>query len=87
MSPDIIVIVTSFTVDKMFEINTFFENRTEIRTFFENRTEICILFENRFEIYSCILFEIFDILPMVDELNIVQIIVQTFFALVNTHCK
>ena len=57
MSPDIIVIVTSFTVDKMFEINTFFENRTEIRTFFENRTEICILFENRFEIYSCILFE------------------------------
>ena len=47
MSPDIIVIVTSFTVDKMFAINTFFENRTEI----------CILFENRFEIYSCILFE------------------------------
>ena len=49
MSPDIIVIVTSFTVDKMFEIYTFFENRTEIRTFFENRIEICILFENRTE--------------------------------------
>ena len=41
----------------MFEIYTFFENRTEIRTFFENRIEICILFENRFEIYSYILFE------------------------------
>ena len=51
------LIVTSFTIDKMFEIYTFFENRTEIRTFFENRIEICILFENRFEIYSYILFE------------------------------
>ena len=44
-----VVIVTSFTIDGMFEIDTFFENRTEIRTFFENRIEICILFENRTE--------------------------------------
>ena len=49
------LIVTSSTIDKIFEIYTFFENRTEIRTFFENRFEICILFENRIEI--CILFE------------------------------
>ena len=40
----------------MFEIYTFFENRTEIYTFFENRTEIytCILFENRTEILSMV---------------------------------
>ena len=48
-------LMTSSAVDKMFEIYTFFENRTEICTFFENRIEICILFKNRFEIY--ILFE------------------------------
>ena len=53
----LILIVTSFTIDKMFEVYTFFENRTEIRTFFKNRTKICILFKNRFEIYSYILFE------------------------------
>ena len=51
------LILTSSAIDKMFEMYTFFENRTEIRTFFENRTEMCILFENRFEIYSYILFE------------------------------
>ena len=58
----------------MFEIYTFFENRTEIRTFFENRIEICILFENRFEIYIYILFEnrteISNILSMADEVTI-----------------
>ena len=43
--------MTSSAVDKMFEIYTFYENRTEICIFFENRTEIYILFENRFEIY------------------------------------
>jgi len=45
------------TIDKMFEIYTFFENRTEIYTFFENRTEIYTFFESRFEICTCILFE------------------------------
>ena len=45
------IIVSPSTIDKMFEIYTFFENRTEIYTFFENRFEIytCILFENRTE--------------------------------------
>ena len=47
----VIFIVSPSTIDKMFEIYTFFENRTEIYTFFENRFEIytCILFENRTE--------------------------------------
>ena len=45
------------TIDKMFEIYTFFENKTEIYTFFENTTEIYTFFENRTEIYICILFE------------------------------
>jgi len=62
----------------MFEIYTFFENRTEIRTFFENGTEICILFENRFEIYSYILFEnrteIPNILSMADEVTVSTIL-------------
>ena len=53
----------SSTIDKMFEIYTFFENTTEIYTFFENR----------FEIYTCILFEngteISKILSMVDGLH------------------
>ena len=49
------------TIDKLFEIYTFFENTTEIYTFFENR----------FEIYNCILFEnITEILSMVDGLTI-----------------
>ena len=33
------VIVSPSTIDKMFEIYTFFKNTTEIRNFFENRTE------------------------------------------------
>ena len=50
------LIVSPSTIDKMFEIYTFFENRTEIYTFFENRFEIytCILFENRTEILSMV---------------------------------
>ena len=46
--------VSPSTIDKMFEIYTFFENTTEIYTFFENRIEIytCILFENRTKISS-----------------------------------
>ena len=71
--------MTSSATDKMFEIYTFFENRTEIRTFFENRTEMCILFENRFEIYSYILFEnrteISNILSMADGVTISTIII------------
>jgi len=57
------LIMASSAIDKMFEIYTFYENRTEICIFFENRseiyilfenmTEIYILFENRFEIYIC----------------------------------
>ena len=52
------------TIDKMFEIYTFFENTTEIYIFFENRFEIYtyILFENRTEISN--------ILSMVDGLSI-----------------
>ena len=45
------------TIDKKFEIYTFFENTTEIRNFFDNRTEIYTFLENRFEIYTGILFE------------------------------
>ena len=48
--------MTSSAVDKMFEIYTFFENRTEIYTY-ENSTEIYIFYENRTEIYIRILFE------------------------------
>ena len=62
------------TINKMFEIYTFFENTTEIYTFFEKRTEIHTFFENRIEIYTCILFknstEISNILSMVDGLTI-----------------
>ena len=47
--------MASSAIDKMFEIYTFYENRTEIYIFFENRTEIRTFFENRIEI--CILFE------------------------------
>ena len=65
------VIVSPSTIDKMFEIYTFFENTTEIYTFFKNRTEIYTFFENRFEIYTCILFENrTEILSMVDGLTI-----------------
>ena len=39
------MIMASSAIDKMFEIDTFYENRTESY----------ILFENRFEIYTCIL--------------------------------
>ena len=66
--------MTSSAVDKMFEIYTFYENRTEICIFFENRTEIYILFENRFEIYiafcSKIGPKISNILSMADEVTI-----------------
>ena len=69
-----VLIITSSAIDKMFEIYTFYENRTEICIFFENRTEIYILFENRFEIYlafcSKIGPKISKILSMVDGLNI-----------------
>jgi len=41
----------------MFEIYTFFINRTENYTFYENRTEIYTFYKNRTEIYFCILFE------------------------------
>jgi len=55
----------------MFEIYTFFENRTEIYTFYENRTEIYIFYEKRTEIYFCILFENrFEILSTADEVII-----------------
>ena len=65
------LIASPSTIDKMFEIYTFFENTTEIYTFFENRTEIYTFFENRFEIYTCILFENrTEILSMVDGLTI-----------------
>ena len=46
----IVLIVSPSTIDKMFEIYTFFENRFEICNFFENRTEIYTFFKNRFEI-------------------------------------
>ena len=39
---EVMLIMTSSAIDKMFEIYTFYENRTEI----------CILLENRFEIYN-----------------------------------
>ena len=69
-----ILIVSPSTIDKMFEIYTFFENTTEICNFFENRTEFYTFFENRFEIYTHILFEnrteISNILSMVDGLTI-----------------
>ena len=66
------------TIDKMFEIYTFFENTTEIHTFFENGTEIYTFFKNRFEIYTCILFKkrtkISNILSiMVDDGLLIQI--------------
>ena len=35
-------IVSPSTIDKIFEIYTFFENRTKIYTFFENGLEIYI---------------------------------------------
>ena len=77
-----IVIVTSFAIDKMFEIYTFYENRTEICIFFENRTEIYTFYENKFEIYICILFEnrteISNILSMVDGLIIKLTLVECF---------
>ena len=64
---EIDLVLTSSAIDKMFEIYTFFENRTEIYTFFENRSEIytCILFENRTEISN--------IFSMVDGLTIRRI--------------
>ena len=66
--------MSSFTINKMFEIYTFYKNRTEIYTFFKNRTEIYTFFENGFEIYICILFEnrteISNILSMADEVTI-----------------
>ena len=65
------LIVSPSTIDKMFEIYTFFENTTEICNFFENTTEIYTFFENRFEIYTCILFENrTEILSMIDGLTI-----------------
>ena len=68
-------IVSPSTIDKVFEIYTFFENTTENYTFFENRTEIYTFFENRCKIYTCILFEnrteISNILSMVDGLSII----------------
>ena len=38
------LIVSSSTIDKMFEIYTFFENATEIFIFSKNRTEIYTFF-------------------------------------------
>ena len=45
------LIMTSSAIGKIFEIYSFYENRTEICIFFENRTEICTFFENRTKIY------------------------------------
>ena len=59
--------MTSFTIDKMFEIYTFFDNRTEI----------CFLFENRFEIYSYMLFE--NRTATADEVTIIPITIQGGF--------
>ena len=53
----ILLIVSPSTIDKMFEICTFFKNTTKIYTFFEKWTEIYTFFKNRFEIYTFILFE------------------------------
>ena len=47
--------MSSFTIDKIFEICTFFEKTTQNLHFFENRIEIYTSFENRFEICSEIL--------------------------------
>ena len=80
----VLLIASPSTIDKMFKIYTFFENRTEICILFRNRTEIYTsfknrtesytFFKNRFKIYTCILFknrtEISNILSMVDGLSI-----------------
>ena len=42
----IYVIVSSSTIDKIYEIYTFYENRYEIYTFYKNRYKICIFYEN-----------------------------------------
>ena len=72
------LIVSPSTIDKMFEIYTFFENRTEIYTFFKNRFEIytCILFENRTEILS-----------MVDGLTISTVKLFATWIEINLHMK
>jgi len=44
--------VTSFTIDKFFEIYIFFENTFEIYKIFENTFEIHIFFEYTFEIWQ-----------------------------------
>ena len=45
------LIVSSSTIDKIYEIYTFYENRYEIYIFYENRYEICIFYENVIPIF------------------------------------
>ena len=53
-----LLIVTSFTIDKFFEIYIFFENTFEIYKIFEITFEIHIFFEYTFEIWKkCQFFE------------------------------
>ena len=61
------LIVSSSTIDKIYEIYTFYENKYEIYTFYENRYEIYTFCKNGYEI--CIFYEFFfvksgDIVPI-----------------------
>ena len=60
--------MSSSTIDKIYQIYTFYENRYEIYTFYENRYEICIFYENFVPIF--VKSVISWIVSMVDELTI-----------------
>ena len=50
-------IVSSSTIDKMFESYTFYKNRAQIYTFYENCTKIYTFYKNRTKININILFK------------------------------